>query len=73
VDSESETSLLVKIDVVKNGEAWRTVEPMTRAYENTFVDDGVSEDGYYRVEATSQDAADNLSFAWSNPVFVDVP
>ena len=72
VDAESETTVLVKIDVVKNGEVWRTVEPMTRAYEDTLADN-VNEGGYYRIEVTSQDAAGNLSFAWSNPVFVGVP
>jgi hypothetical protein len=73
VDAESEESVLVKVDVVKNGDVWQTVEPMTPTYENTFVDGGVNEDGYYRVEVTSQDADGNLSFAWSNPVFVEVP
>jgi len=73
VDAESETTVLVKIDVIKSGEVWQTVEPLARTYEDTFVDDVVTEDAYYRIEVTSQDAAGNLSFAWSNPVFVDVP
>jgi hypothetical protein len=72
-DAGSETAVLVKIDVVKNGEVWQTIEPLARTYEDTFVDDVVTEDGYYRLEVTSQDAAGNLSFAWSNPVFVEVP
>jgi hypothetical protein len=72
-DAGSETSVLVKIDVVKNGEVWQTVQPLARTYENTFADDVVTEDGYYRIEVTSRDTAGSLSFAWSNPVFIEVP
>jgi hypothetical protein len=43
-------------------------------YQDTLVDDGVSEDGYYRVEVTSLDeVSERYYFAWSNPVFARVP
>jgi len=74
VASESPTAILVKIDVVKNGEVWQTISPLMTAYQNTLTDDGVTEDGYYRVEVTSLDVVSgNYYFAWSNPVFVRVP
>ena len=73
-DSESPTAVLAKIDILKNGEAWQTVSPMSSGYEGSLVDDGVSEDGYYRVEVTSVDmVSGNYYFAWSNPVFIRVP
>ena len=71
--SESETAILVKIDVIKNGEVWQTLEPMSQTYEDSLADDAVIEDGYYRIEVTSFDTASgNTYFAWSNPVFVRV-
>jgi hypothetical protein len=74
VNAESLTALLVKIDVIKNGAVWQTIEPMVSAYEATLTDDSVTEDGYYRVEVTAYDpVAGKATFAWSNPVFVKVP
>ena len=74
VSSESATAILVKIDIIKNGEVWRTISPMQPVYEDTPVDGGVTEDGYYRVEVTSQDQPNGpYHFAWSNPVFLNVP
>ncbi len=73
VDSESPTAILVKIDVIKNGDVLQSISPMWPTYESSFTD-GVGEDGYYRVEVVSYDlASDAYDFAWSNPVFVDVP
>ena len=72
--SESATGILTKIDIIKNGEVWRTISPMQPVYEDTLVDDSVTEDGYYRVEVTSQEQPDGpYHYAWSNPVFVNVP
>ena len=72
--SESATGILTKIDIIKNGEVWQTISPMQPVYEDTLVDDSVTEDGYYRVEVTSQDQPDGpYHYAWSNPVFVNVP
>jgi len=72
--SESPTALLVKIDIIKDGELWQTISPMQAAYEDTLVDDSVTENGYYRVEVTSQDQPSGpYYYAWSNPVFVNVP
>jgi hypothetical protein len=47
---------------------------LSSSYEDALVDDGVTEDGYYRVEVTSLDMVSGLYyFAWSNPVFARVP
>ena len=74
VSSESATAILTKIEIIKNGEVWRTISPNEPAYEDTLVDDSVTVDGYYRIEVTSQDLPDGpYRFAWSNPVFVNVP
>jgi hypothetical protein len=74
VSSESATAIVTRIDIIKNGEVWRTISPNQPTYEDTLVDDGVTEDGYYRVEVTSQDLPDGpYHAAWSNPVFVNVP
>jgi hypothetical protein len=71
--SESPTGMLVKIDVIKNGEVSQTISPMQPAYEDILVDPSVTEDGYYRVEVMSQDLPGGpFHFAWSNPVFVSV-
>ena len=72
--AESPSAILVKIDILKNGEVWQTISPLSPSYDGTLADGGVSEDGYYRVEVTSLDlASGGYSFAWSNPVFVRVP
>jgi hypothetical protein len=74
VDSESPTAILVKIDIVKNGDVLQTISPLSSTYEDTLTDDGVTEDGYYRVEVTSLDVVSGrYYFAWSNPVFARVP
>jgi hypothetical protein len=74
VDSESPTAMLVKIDIIKNGELWQTISPFSSTYQQTLEDDAVTEDGYYRVEVTSLDeVSERYYFAWSNPVFVRVP
>jgi hypothetical protein len=71
--SESPTGVLVKIDVIKNGEVWQTLSPMQPVYEDTLTDRGVTGNGYYRVEVTSQDPPGGpCRYAWSNPVFVSV-
>jgi hypothetical protein len=73
-NSESETAILVKIDVIKNGTLWQTTSPLLPTYEASLGDDAVTEDGYYRVEVTSWDViSGGYHFAWSNPVFVRVP
>jgi hypothetical protein len=74
VSSESATAMLVKIDIIKNGEVWRTISPNQPVYEDTLVDDSVTENGYYRVEVTSYEQPGGAYyFAWSNPVFLNVP
>jgi len=73
VSSESATAILGKIDIIKNGEILQTISPMWFTYEGTLAD-SVTEDGYYRIEVTSVDLATGaFHFAYSNPVFVDVP
>jgi len=74
VNSESETAILVKIDIIKNGDILQTISPMSSTYEITLSDNAVTENGYYRVEVTSVDViSGNYYFAWSNPVFVSIP
>ena len=71
--SESDTAILVKIDIIKNGEVWQTLSPLSETYEVSLADDDVTEDGYYRIEITSQDVmTGEYFFAWSNPVFTRV-
>jgi hypothetical protein len=73
VRSESQTAVLVKIDIIKNGVIWQTINPYLPVYQNTLTDNLVTEDGYYRVEVTSLDVASGkYFFAWSNPVFVEI-
>jgi hypothetical protein len=73
VNSESPTAILVKIDIIKNGDVLQTISPMSPTYQTTPAD-SVTEDGYYRVEVTSYDVISGAyHFAYSNPVFVDVP
>jgi hypothetical protein len=73
VSSESATGVLVKVDIIKNGELWQTISPMQPVYEDILVDGSVTENGYYRVEVTSRDQPNGPDhFAWSNPVFVSV-
>ncbi len=74
VSSESMTAILVKIDIIKDGEVWQTIGPMSTDYTATLTDSGVTGDGYYRVEVTAYDmVSEGYSFAWSNPVFVKIP
>jgi hypothetical protein len=71
--SESNTAILVQIIIIKNGEVLKTISPMSVEYGD-MLGDTVTEDGYYRVEVTSVDMATGAyQFAWSNPVFVDIP
>lgn len=73
-NSENPSAILVKIDVIKNGGVWQSINPYEPAYEANLLDDSVTEDGYYRVEVTSLDmSTGRYYFAWSNPVFVEVP
>jgi len=73
VNSESPTAILVKIDIVKNGEVVETINPMSPAYAGTPTYP-MTERGYYRVEVTSLDMATGAyHFAYSNPVFVKCP
>ena len=73
VNSNSGTAILVKIDIIKNGEIWQTVRDSLPTYMASMTDDDVTEDGYYRVEVTSYDViSGSFYFAWSNAVFVSV-
>lgn len=72
-NSESPSAIIVKIDIIKNGTVWQTLNPLSPSFEDTLEDAGVTENGYYRVEITSLDLINGgYSFAWSNPVFVNV-
>jgi len=83
VSSESPTAVVLKIDIIKNGlwretgSFWKTIPVGAPVYEGT-IEDTVTEDGYYRVEVTSCQLDMSYEcvayyFAYSNPVFVDVP
>jgi hypothetical protein len=70
-DSESNSAVIEKIDIIKNGEVVETLNPNTNMGGETFQDD-VSGTGYYRVEVTSYDSGSGKRYyAWSNPVFFD--
>ncbi len=70
---ESESAVLVRVDIIRNGEVWQSVSPLAATYECTIDDTEVSGDGYYRVEVVSLDTATGMyQFAWANPVFVRV-
>jgi len=68
-NSASPTAILVKIDIIKDGEILQTLNPMSPSYAGV-IDDTTSGSGYYRVEVTSLDMASGAyHFAYSNPVF----
>lgn len=71
VNAESASAVLEKVDIIKNGEILKTVNPKSPAYEETL-EDSVTGSGYYRIEVTSYDASSGRRyFAWSNPVFFE--
>jgi hypothetical protein len=71
VNAESASAVLEKVDIIKNGEILKTVNPESPAYEETL-EDNVTGSGYYRIEVTSYDASSGRRyFAWSNPVFFE--
>ena len=72
VKAETAGFTVAEVRVIKDGQVWQTVKPLKAAYEATLKDESVTEDGYYRVEVTSNDDAGNYQFAWSNPVFVKI-
>lgn len=73
VDSETESGIIAKIDIIKNGSVWRTLSPMAPAYEGTIVDESVPSDGYYRIEIVVVDGwTGEYDFAYTNPVFTRV-
>jgi hypothetical protein len=68
-NSASPTAILVKIDIIKNGDVLQTLNPMAPSWAGV-IDDTVNGSGYYRVEVTSLDMVDNTyHFAYANPVF----
>ncbi|MGD9223901.1 MAG: CehA/McbA family metallohydrolase [Desulfobacteraceae bacterium] len=79
IDSESETAVLTKIDIIKNGEIWKSItfnpSDQVFTFKETFIDDDCNFDGYYRVEVIALEMADDIpqpKFAWSNPVFIKI-
>ncbi|MBD3343635.1 MAG: hypothetical protein GF401_01080 [Chitinivibrionales bacterium] len=70
VESDSPTSIIVKIDIIKNGEFFETITPYQPSFSTELVDHALATDCYYRVEVTAFDMETNAySFAYSNPVF----
>jgi hypothetical protein len=71
VNSESDSAVVEKVDIVKNGEILRTVDANVATYSDTL-EDSVSGSGYYRIEVTSYDSSSGQRYyAWSNPVFFE--
>jgi hypothetical protein len=69
VNAETGGTVVEKVDIIKNGEVLKTVNPNTATYEETLKDD-VSGTGYYRIEITSFNSSSGKRYyAWSNPVF----
>ncbi len=81
IDSESPTSILVEVNVIKNGEVIYQADPMVPTFEIQLADE-VTEDCYYRVEAIALEMADanpvlgiepKPRFVYANPIFMKVP
>ncbi len=71
VNSESPTAVLVRVDIIKNGEVIHSDQPLAPSYM-IRLDDDVAGDCYYRVEVTSMESSDGRPrLAFANPVFVD--
>jgi hypothetical protein len=71
-NSQSAAAIIVKIDIIKNGEVMQTSYPMAGEVEFEL-EDPVTQDGYYRVEITAMDSiSGRYQFAYTNPVFVEV-
>jgi len=62
---------VAKMVIYKNGQLWKTIP----GGGPTTLTDTVTADGYYRIEVTSAPATvpGFPQFAYSNPVFVDIP
>lgn len=70
VDSESPTSYLAQISIVKNGTVIYSSQPNATTFD-LQLDDQADEACYYRVEVTAMEFADGKPrFAYANPVFV---
>ena len=70
-NAESASAALEKVDIIKNGEVIKTVNPNSSSFEETIEDD-VTGSGYYRIEITSFDSTSGRRyFAWSNPIFFE--
>ena len=72
MSSESQTAIIAKCDLYKNGALWQTLAPNQAACELDLTDTEVRGAGYYRVEVVSYDLVTKAyRFAWANPVFVN--
>lgn len=73
--SESASAVLVSVMIIKNGHPIYVAnpfetDPATASSYELKLEDVVSENSYYRVEAVSMEADGKPRFAYSNPVFV---
>jgi hypothetical protein len=72
MDSNSASAIIIKVDIIKNGQIMQTLTPNLQAYDVNIVDEDVNSPGYYRVKIVSHDTInDEVQFAWTNPVFVN--
>ena len=73
VKAETSGFILVKIDIIKNGQVVQTMSPLSPTYASTLTYP-MTERGYYRVEVTSKNLGTGAyQFAYANPVFVKCP
>lgn len=71
-NAESDSSVFVKVDIIRNGEVFETLTPQTPTFD-VMIEDENPVHGYYRAELTTMDVqTKTYQFAWANPVFVHV-
>lgn len=71
-DSQNQAAVIVKVDIIKNGQVLQTQNPMSADVE-IQLENEVTQDSFYRVEVTAYDSiSKKYRFAYSNPIFVEI-
>lgn len=75
VESSAPSANIIQVDIVKNGiYSWQTFSPNDTSFEAQIEDTSVATNSYYRIEVVEYDPILNEThFAYSNPIFVEVP
>jgi len=75
IESSAPSALITKVSIIKNGNySWRTFNPNQPGFEAQIEDTDITTDSYYRIEVMEYDPVLNEThYAYSNPIFVDVP